>query len=290
MQKLTYINLNNEQAVFCGAPFVLSKVGGLGLPEVEVTSIRGAYQQGDTAVSCRRQKRLLALTIHIMGDSRAELYGRRMELLNVLSPDKAMRDGKRAVLLYENDNGRYMTYAIPYGGLDAGSRTLDAQPNVKLNFRCDSPYWYAVNQTSVAFENAGKGFSLPFVLPVDFGRRDYFRDANNQGQVSAPVEIRVLCKGEVPRLQNLSTGREIAMSAAVPEGNTLVLNTDPARLSVTIIDADGSETSAFGKLSLDTPLADFTLRPGLNALKYVAGGASAQSEITVTWRAAFEGV
>ena len=25
MQKLTYINLNNEQAVFCGAPYVLGK-------------------------------------------------------------------------------------------------------------------------------------------------------------------------------------------------------------------------------------------------------------------------
>lgn len=80
------------------------------------------------------------------------------------------------------------------------------------------------------------------------------------------------------------------MSAAVPEGNTLVLNTDPARLDARIIDAGGAATGAFGKLSLDTPLADFTLRPGLNELAYEAGGASAQSEITVTWRHAYEGV
>ena len=80
------------------------------------------------------------------------------------------------------------------------------------------------------------------------------------------------------------------MAAAVPEGNTLVLNTDPARLDARIIDAGGVESGAFGKLSLDTPLADFTLRPGLNELRYEAGGASAQSEITVAWHAAFEGV
>jgi hypothetical protein len=290
MQKLTYINLNNEQAVFYGAPYVLSRIGGLGLPEPEVTSIRGAYQQGDTAVGCRRPKRMLAVTMHIMADTRAELYERRMELLSILSPDKAVRDDERAVLLYENDHGRYMTYAIPFGGLDAGSRTLNTQPNVRLNFRCDSPYWYAANTTSVAFENDGEGFSLPFVLPVDFGRRDYFRDADNQGQVSVPVEIRVLCKGEIPRLQNRTTGKEIALSAAVPEGYTLVLNTDPARLDARIIDSQGNESGAFGKLSLNTPLADFTLRPGLNELKYEAGGASAQSEITVTWRPAYEGV
>ena len=50
------------------------------------------------------------------------------------------------------------------------------------------------------------------------------------------------------------------------------------------------EPGAFGKLSLFTPLADFTLRPGLNELIYEAGGVSAQSEITVAWRAAYEGV
>jgi hypothetical protein len=290
MQKLTYINLNNEQAVFCGAPYVLAKLGGLGLAELEIASIRGAHQQGETAVSCRRLKRMVALTMHIMADSRSELYRRRMELLNILSPDKALRGDERAVLLYENDHGRYMTWAIPDGGLDAESRALDTQPNVKLNFRCESPYWHAVNPISVAFENAGTGFSLPFAFPVDFGRRDYLRDANNRGQVSVPVEIAVLCKGEVPRLYNRTTGKAIAMSAAVPEGYTLLLNTDPARLDARIIGADGVETGAFGKLSLDTPLADFTLRPGLNELVYEAGGASAQSEITVTWRPAYEGV
>ncbi|HPF86502.1 MAG TPA: phage tail family protein [Candidatus Limiplasma sp.] len=290
MQKLTYINRNNEQVVFCGAPYVLSKVGGLGLPELEIETIRGAYQQGDTAVGVRRQKRMLTLTLHIMADTRAALYRRRMELLNILSPDKAVQGDERAVLLYENDNGRYMTWAIPCGGLDASARALDTQPNVKLSFRCESPYWYAVNPTSVVFENTGAGFTFPFFFPVAFGMRDYCRDANNQGQVSVPVEITIVCKGEVPRLYNRTTGKEIAMSAAVPEGNTLVLNTDPARLDVRIIDAEGTETAAFGKLSLDTPLADFTLRPGLNELQYQAGGASAQSEITVTWRNAYEGV
>ena len=80
------------------------------------------------------------------------------------------------------------------------------------------------------------------------------------------------------------------MAAAVPEGYTLILNTDPAALRAYIIDSDGIETAAFGKLILDTPLADFTLRPGRNELRYEAGGASAQSEITVKWRAAYEGV
>ncbi len=290
MQKLTYINLDNEQIVFCAAPYVLCKLGGLGLPELEVFSVRGAYQQGDTPTGCRRQPRMLELTMHIMGASRTELYRRRMELLHILSPDRAVQGDARARLIYENDNGRYMTYAIPDGGLNAQSRALNTQPNLRLNFRCESPYWYAVNPTQITFDNAGSGFGLPFAFPVDFGRRDYSKDANNLGQVSAPMEITIQCKGEVPRLKNLTTGKEIALAAPVPDGNTLYLNTDPARLDARIVDATGAQTGAFGKLSLTTPLADFTLRPGLNELFYDAGGASAHSVITVSWRNAYEGV
>ena len=44
-------------------------------------SIRGAYQQGESYAGCRRLKRMLSVTLHIMADSRAELYQRRMELL-----------------------------------------------------------------------------------------------------------------------------------------------------------------------------------------------------------------
>lgn len=290
MQKLTYINLYNEQAVFCGAPYVLAHIGGLGLPELDIESFRGAYQQGETAVAYRRQKRVLTLTLHLTADTRAQLYARRMELLSVLSPDKAVRGNERAALLYENDHGRYLTWAIPEGGLDAQSRALHTQPGLKLSFRCESPYWYAVNQTSVAFVNTNAGFALPFSFPVQFGRRDYGLEEHNAGQVSVPVEIAIRCKGEVPRLTNRTTGKSIALSAAVPAGNTLVLNTDPARLDARIIGADGVETGAFGKLSLFTPLADFTLQPGQNELVYEAGGASARSEITVSWRPAYEGV
>lgn len=290
MQKLTYINLNNEQLVFCGAPYVLAKIGGLGLPDLEIDSVRGAYQQGDTPVGCRRQKRMLALTLHIMTDSRAELYARRMELLRVLSPDKAVRGGARAVLIYENDHGRYMTWAIPDGGLDAQGRTLDTQPSLRLNFRCESPYWYDNVESSVTFAYAGGGMQFPFAFPIGYGMRDYAKTATNRGQVDASAEVVILCKGETPRLYNQTTGKRLSMSAPIPGGYTLILNTDPARLDARMIDASGNEQSAFGKLSLETPLADFVLTPGANVLIYEPGGASAQSGITVTWRNAFEGI
>lgn len=290
MQKLTYINLNNEQIVFCGAPFVLSKIGGLELPDLKIETLNGVYQQGDTVAGYRRQKRVVSATFTLYESTRAALYERRMELMRVLSPDKALQGEDRAILIYENDYGRYMTWAMPDGGLEAKSRVNDAQPSLKVSFRCESPYWFEVNQSSVVFDYSGEGFSLPFVLPIDFGRRDFSKEATNAGHVDAPVEIVIQCKGEVPRIYNQTTDKRIALVSAISAGNTLVLNTDPARLDAKIIDAEGNETGAFGQLSLETPLAEFVLQPGINQLVYEAGGASAQSEITVTWRNAYEGV
>ena len=290
MQKLTYINLNNEQIEFMHAPFVLDKIGGLGLPDLKMETMRGVYQHGETVAGYRRETRVVSLTFHIMAGSRALLYAYRMRLLRVLSPDRAVRGGDRGTLIYDNDNGRYMTYAIPDGGLDAKTRLLDNQLSVRLDFRCESPYWYDNVETDIAFSYAGEGLSFPFSFPVSFGLRDYEKTATNGGQVDVPVEVRILCKGETPSLYNRTTGKRLSLSTPIPAGYTLILNTDPARLDARMIDASGNEQSAFGRLSLETPLADFVLVPGANELIYEPGGASAQSEITVTWRNAFEGV
>ena len=290
MQKLTYINLNNEQIVFRHAPHVLSKIGGLELPDLKIETLNGVYQQGDTVAGYRREKRVVTATFSIYESSRTALYSRRMDLMRILSPARAIRGEERALLIYENDYIRYMTWAVPDGGLEAKSRTLDTQPNLKVTFRCESPYWFAVNPSSVLFEYSGEGFSLPFSFPVDFGRRDFSKEANNIGHVDAPVEITVQCMGEIPRIYNQTTGKRIALVNAIPEGNTLVLNTDPAHLDAKIIDAEGNETGAFGQLSLETPLAEFVLQPGINDLVYEAGGAEAMSTITVAWRNAYEGV
>ena len=290
MQKLTYINLDNEQIVFQYAPFVLAKVDGLGLTDMKTETLRGVSQQGDTIAGFTHEARMITATFTLMCATRSAMYEKRMELLRILSPDKAIRGDERAALIYENDYVRYMTYAFPTDGVQAKKRIANAQPSLKVNFRCESPFLFSVNTSSVVFDYSGEGFSLPFSFPIDFGRRDYSKEANNAGHVAAPVVIEIKCEGELPRLYNQTTGKRITLVAAVPAGNTLVLNTDPARLDAKIIDAEGNETGAFGILSLDTPLAEFVLAPGINELVYEAGGASAQSEITIKWRNAYEGV
>ena len=290
MQKLIYINLLNEQVVFMHAPFVLVKLGGLGLPDVNVETLQGVYQQGDSTASLRRGARHVTLTLHLMADTRAEMYALRQRLMGVLSPDRAFDGTERARLIYENDYGRYETYAVPEGGLEAEKRIRNIQPNLKLTFRCESPYWYELARREVYFGYSGVGFTLPFEYPVSFGRREFSQEAVNPGQVAVPVELVVSGRGETPSILNRRSGKRLARTAPLPIGSTLTLNTDPARLAATVTDANDATTSAFGLLDVSTPLADFTLLPGSNELVYEAGGAGAQSEIRVRWRAAYEGV
>ena len=290
MQKLTYINLRNEQIAFRGAPYVLAGITGLGMADIEYETLQGVYQQGNTVAGYRRAYRPVGVTFSLWAADQTELYQRRQTLLGILSPDRAISGADRAQLIYENDYGRWGTPAVPDGGLEPVSRIRGVQSGLKVNFRCESPYFYAMDEKEVAFSYVPGGFELPFSFPISFGSRDYSKEAVNAGHVNAPVKIWIECKGEVPRLVNSSTGKSLALSTAVPEGYTLYVNTDPAKLEATLTDQNGIVTSAFGKLSLDTPMADFYLRPGSNTLVYESGGAGAQSVIRVQWRAAYEGV
>jgi hypothetical protein len=291
MQKITYINLRNEQIVFQYAPYVLEKHTGLSMmPDMEFETIKGVYQQGETTAGFRRPFRPVTVYFHLMAGTVKEMYQLRTRLQGILSPDRAMNGTERARLIYENDSGRWVTDAIPDGGLEPSKRIGSVQPELKVNFRCESPYLYATLEEETVFQYTGEGFTLPFEFPIEFGLNNFTKEVSNAGQVNAPVEVWIECKGETPKLINESTGAVLMLAGPVSTGNTLYINTDPARLEATITDAEGNVTGAFGRLSLDTSVADFFLRPGLNKLVYDTGGEIPQSVIRVRWRPAYEGV
>lgn len=290
MQKLTYINLLNEQIVFCGAPYVLEKIGGLGMADIDVKTLRGAYQQGDSTAAVMRGARTVTVNIHLFGDSREDMYQKRMQMLGILSPQRAFDGTQRAIIIYENDYGRWQTYAIPESGLEASARIMNVQPSMKITFRCERPYWYQTFQHEITFGYTGEGFTFPFSFPISFGRRDFSHEVQNDGQVSAPIELWIEGKGEKPSLLNESTGVRLALDYALPVGSTLYINTDIDSLEATTTNASGERENAFGRLSIETPLCDFVLRPGLNRLRYLTGSQTAKSVLRVRWRPVYEGV
>lgn len=291
MQKLTYINLLNESVVFQGtAPFIFSAITGTGPVDVELKELKGAYQHGATLTSWRRDKREITVTLHIQGENPAAMYRHRQRLSGILSLERAMSGESRGRLLYENNHGRWWTWAVPSGDISWGKRIGSFTVNTKLRFVCESPWWFSMASDEISFRYGESAFELPFSLPIRLGRRGFVAEAHNTGQTDAPVEIWVYGAGETPGLTNRATGAALRLTAPLPVDSVLYLNTDPNALTATITDGEGSTVNAFGLVDVAHPLSRFSLRSGINQIVYEPGGDSTRTVVVVRWRGRYEGV
>lgn len=290
MQKLIYQNIYGQQAVFLHKPYVLCKLRGMGLSDVDVKAFAGAYQDGESVTGLLRDGRKVKLTLHLMADSRQEMYRLRSELIGILSPDLAFDGENRARLIYENDFGRWWTWAVPEKGLDWGDRKQNVHPSVTLTFRCESPYWFSVGKNVVDFRARDNGLTFAMTFPFKLGSKRFQQNARNDGQAETPVEITIWGKGEKPTLVNERTGAKIKLISQLPTGDVLRVNTDPAALNVTIAHADGTVESGYGLLDPETSIAGFTLRAGDNPLRYAPDGDGSATVIQAAWYDRYEGV
>jgi hypothetical protein len=290
MQKLTYINLHGDAVTFGGAPpYILEHVKGLGKPAVKIASTRGVYQHGDTPRGALLEPRFVDFTFHIEGGSRADLYARREALMGLLALGRALDGERQGRLIYENDHGRWWIYATP-DGPDPETRMQNWLLSSKLSFRCADPYWRWEAVSTLELFMSESSFRLPFRFPIRLGNRQFSGQAINAGHADAPVRITIRGSGEKPTLANHTTGAQITIARAVATDETLYIDTDPETLSVVVRDADGTETSAHGYLSLDTPLIGFALRRGINQIEYLPSQPSQLSRVQLSWDTRLEGV
>lgn len=289
MQKLIYENIIGQQAVFLHAPYVLCSLRGMGLNNVRVTASAGAYQQGESVLNLQREKRTVQATLHLMAQSRQEMYRLRSELCGILSPALAFDGERRARLIYQNDYGTWWTWAVPQNGLNWGKRILDMQPSVTVDFVCESPYWFGQTSAAVLTGTLG-GLVLPVTLPFSLGKRSTEISLLNQGQTEAPVTIRMTGSGETPVLTNLRSGASLSLVQPLPEGDMLTLCTEPGSLRATVTHGDGSTENGFGLLDPTSSLLAFQLLPGMNTLHYRSREETARTLVRVEWNDCYEGV
>ena len=289
MQKLIYENIRGQQAVFLHAPYVLCSLRGMGLSGVNVAASSGAYQQGESILSLRREKRTVQVTLHLMAASRQEMYQLRSRLCGMLSPDLAFDGQQKGRLIYQNDYGTWWTWAVPDGGLNWGKRVMDVHPSVTVDFVCESPYWFGQTSAAVLIGTSG-GLILPTALPFTLGKLSTEVSLNNQGQTDAPVTVRMTGSGETPTLTNQRTGAVLRLVQPLPVGDQLTLCTEPGRLMALVTHPDGSVENGFGLLDPTASLLAFRLLPGVNQLSYRSHEQTARTLVRVEWNDCFEGV
>ncbi len=293
MQILTYINLMGERAVFGGSPpFVLDHVDGVEGAELTRKTFTGDGQDGAITERVLRNDRKVDATVNLITYGRSDLYRTRIDqLCGVLSAERAFqaKTGARARLVYENDYGTWWTWAVPKGAPKYGKRIQDIFPQMKLSFECDSPFWFAMEEQKGGFMVEESAFHFRLRFPIRFASRDTQAVLINHGHVSTPVRIVLYGEGEKPSLINRTTGQKISLTSPLPTGAVLRINTDPEDLYVRM-EIGGQEGNAYGLLDVTTPLSEFSLAPGENAIAYEAGGMSSKTVISLYWRDRFEGV
>lgn len=293
MQRITYINILGERAVFSNAPpYVFESVRGTGMTGNVATAIEGVWHDGESLFDLRKGRRTVEISFHVEGTSREDMYTKRRELSGVLAKGKAFNPltGERARLAYQNDSGEWWIYAVPESGLSFDKRVRNFNAGIPLAFRCESPFWRNMVQKQDILAFSDKGFVLPAGFPIAFGGREFRKAIHNEGQTDAPVEIEIQGQGETPEIRNHSTGAAIRLTSPLPQGHVLMIETDPARVRVTVKDPFGNSENAFGYLDPTCPLTAFTLRPGLNDIEYAPSGLAAMSRITLKWYELYEGV
>lgn len=291
MQKITYINLRGEALeIGPSPPYILSTMSGVEPTDVTMTATRGAHQHGETTREILREPRVVNVTASIREAERAAMYEARMRAAALLALPACFDGTTTGRLIYENDAGKWWAYAVPEIPLRGGKRILDNLLDMRMTFHCDSPYWSSIGEEYVTLRMGAGDFKLPFSFPIRFGRRDFSRTARNAGAVDAPVHIEIEGTGEAPALYNRTTGAELAISRVIARGERLVIDTDPANLSVTVVRGDGTGENAFGYLDASLAVTAFVLRPGDNRIEYVPSVTSNDSRVTLRWRTLYEGV
>ena len=292
MQLLTYINLASQQIIFGNTPpLILATVQGTESTSVARKTLKGAMQDGERTVSMLRDNRLIDVTFSLITGDRRDLYRQRARLSEVLGPDRGFnRDtGERGRLIYQNNFGRWWTWAVPSRPPRWPRRLQDLHANIKTSFECDSPYWFSTSDNSTAFVNYSADFSMPVKFPERFGVRALEAALINYGQSNTPVKITVNGEGERLSIINRTTGARISFTTPLPKGDLLELNTDPEDLYVLITDNAG-QRNAYGYLDVTTPITGFYLAPGENRIEYESGDATSRTRVSMTWLDRFEGL
>ncbi|MET3658171.1 phage tail family protein [Sporosarcina psychrophila] len=282
MQKITYTNSRGDSIVLSHrAPFLLSKIDGLGDVDATVQMQKSPFQDGSTHVDTLLEPRFLSLQVSIIGRGREDVSAKREELARVFNPKLS------GVILFENGRVSREIKAHPehVPKYPSDDRGLTYQIAL-VNLVCPNPYWQDINPINIKLQDFVGNFFFPISFPASFSIRGDEKNLFNEGH--APTPIKVTFRGEAvnPMITKVSTGEFIRINRTIPAEHSLVITTDFDYRTVRIVDPYGNEKNAMGYIDLDGTF--FSLDVGENNLKFITSGGN--PEVFIEYRNLYLGV
>ncbi|MEO7904645.1 MAG: phage tail family protein [Candidatus Saccharimonadales bacterium] len=279
MQKITYTNDRGESVVLTHrAPFILSKIDGLGDVDADMQLQKAPYQDGSTYIDSLLQPRFINMEVSIYGTNRDDISLKRQELGRIFNPKVG------GTLLYENGRVKRKVKAYPehvpkYPSSDRGGRHQISL----VNLVCPNPYWQNANESVEQLVTFSGGLTFPLQLPTIFGNQDSTAKSRimvNEGDSPTPIEVIFEGPATSPiRIENETTGEFIEVAQNLLVGEKLWISTAFGKKRVEKISEDGARANAFNYINLESVF--FQLLPGNNLMTYDTGEEYEKAPVTI---------
>ncbi|MBS4188655.1 phage tail family protein [Bacillus sp. FJAT-49705] len=287
MQKLLFTSSQGHIAEFSNrAPFILSKIDGLGDVQADIKDQKAPFQDGSTYIDSTLTERYQSLEISILANNKEDLLKKRAYIASVFNPKLG-----QGTLRYENRGIAREIKAtsehvpiFPSGWDNRGQMFQKAL----IDLKCHDPFWLDPHIESEPMSAWIGGMEFPFTLPVEFAMKSSSTTLLNDGDVEVPVEIVFHGPAVNPIVTNKTTGEFIRVKRTLGANDKLIVRTAFGNKTVLIIDGTGKQTRAFNWL--DENSIFWQLDVGYNEIEYNMDSNSEDANVVINWRKRYVGV
>lgn len=268
-------------------PIQALEVTGLAFPPIEKRTVRSPFQHGETYLGFSLGPRTVQFTLHLRGNSRAGLWGRRQQLVQVLNP---LLGPFKVQVGFADGSIRELHQVVYSGGFELGVSTAPDPTSNRIAFELVAydPVWFGREEAANFATTIAHELVFPAHVPLTFdtaGAINQVLSLTVHGTWFAYPTI--VCTGPLsyPTITNLSTGAKIRLLYVVPNGDAVTIRTAFGERGVT----NSAGVSLDGYLSNDSDLVGFYLLPedfnngNPNQVSVSAGNCGVASGVSVQW-------
>jgi phage-related protein len=278
MQKLTFINKNNESIEISTSPNssnLLNSITG-----TESISMTGT----------KLEKRMITIEFSIVVKENESIFDARRNISNILNP--LLGEG---TLYYEFD-GKIVEIVAkvdtpPMFPSGTENRLMKYQ-KAMIFFLCDNPLWkevyYDTRQFSVPFTPL---FEFPFSTTkegIELGKVSKNYSLYNFGDVSTPLILEFDGGIEKASLINKSNGEFIHIVKPIPSDSKLYINTENGKKEVSLLKENGDKETAFSYITVDSSY--MRLETGWNEFEFDVTKKGGSATVNIKWKNCYLGI
>lgn len=196
MQKLTFINANNESIVLTSAPFGITEWEGFSNVDMDVQSQQVPFVDGSVYIDNLLGSRELSVTLAIEdnGDLKRR-YELRREVIRMLNPKLG-----EGYLVYKNNHLEKQIRCVAHTPtFETHNSNTEGTPKAQLTFTASEPYWEDISSTLVNFSLSEQ----PTVI--------------NEGDVETQVKLKISGQWTNVRITNVTSKSQIGLTGTMTE-------------------------------------------------------------------------